>query len=339
VPPWLAYLYNLPMPPSVFITRPVFAPVVEKIAAQCRVKQNTEDRTLSREELFAGLADCQGVLTQLTDRMDREAMERAPGLRVIANIAVGYDNIDVPAATERGILVTNTPGILTETTADFAFALLLAAARRMVECDQFVRSGQWKQWKLDLLLGTDAHHGTLGIVGFGRIGQAVARRARGFEMRVLYSAPRRAAPQAERELNAQHVPLETLLRESDFVSLHVPLKSETHHLIGAAQLALMKPTAILINTARGPVVDEAALVAALREGRMQSAGLDVFEREPELHPGICGLPNVVLAPHVGSGSRQTRLRMAELAAENLLAALRGETPPNLVNREAVRSAP
>ncbi|OFV99262.1 MAG: D-glycerate dehydrogenase [Acidobacteria bacterium RIFCSPLOWO2_02_FULL_61_28] len=320
------------MQPAVFITRPIFESVLTQIASQCEVKRNREDRTLSREELFAGLAGCQGVLCQLTDRMDREAMEHAPELRVIANIAVGYDNIDVASATERGILVTNTPEVLTETTADFAFALLLAAARRLVEADQFARSGQWKQWKLDMLLGTDAHHGTLGIIGLGRIGRAVARRARGFQMIVLYAGPRRASPEVEQELGARYVPLETLLRESDFVSLHVPLKPETRHLIGAPQLALMKPTAILINTTRGPVVDEAALVEALREGRIQGAGLDVFEREPEIHPGLLVLPNVVLAPHIGSGSRQTRLRMVELAAENLLAALSGQVPPNLVNR-------
>jgi glyoxylate reductase len=323
--------------PTVFITRPIFESVVTRIAEQCDVERNAEDRNLSRAELFAGLAGCQGVLTQLTDRMDREAMDHAPHLRVIANIAVGYDNIDVPAATERGILVTNTPGVLTETTADFAFALLLAAARRIVEADQFARSGQWKQWKLDLLLGTDAHHATLGIIGLGRIGQAVARRARGFAMQVLYASPRRAALELEQELGARHGSLETLLRESDFVSLHVPLKPETRHLIGAPELALMKKTAILINTTRGPVVDEEALVAALREGRIAGAGLDVFEREPEIHPGLPSLSNVVLAPHLGSASRQTRLRMVELAAENLLAALSGNTPPNPVNREVVRA--
>lgn len=323
------------MKPTVFITRPIFESVVTRIASQCEVTRNAEDRNLSRAELFAGLAGCQGVLTQLTDRMDREAMDHAPDLRVIANIAVGYDNVDVPAATERGILVTNTPGVLTETTADFAFALLLAAARRMIEADTFARTGQWKQWKLDLLLGTDAHHATLGIVGLGRIGKAVARRARGFAMQVLYASPRLAAPEIEQELGARYVSLETLLRESDFVSLHVPLKPETRHLIGAPQLARMKKTAILINTTRGPVVDEEALVAALREGRICGAGLDVFEKEPEIHPGLPGLPNVVLAPHLGSASRQTRLRMVELAAENLLAALDGQTPPNPVNPEAL----
>ena len=325
------------MKPAVFITRPIFESVLATIASQCEVKRNREDRTLSREELCAGLAGCQGVVCQLTDRMDRETMEHAPELRVIANIAVGYDNIDVPAATERGILVTNTPEVLTETTADFAFALLLAAARRLVEADGFARSGQWKQWKLDMLLGTDAHHSTLGIIGLGRIGRAVARRARGFAMQVLYSGPRRATPEIEQELDARYVSLETLLRESDFVTLHVPLKPATQHLIGAPQLALMKQTAILLNTTRGPIVDEAALVEALREGRIQAAGLDVFEREPEIHPGLLALPNVVLAPHIGSGSRQTRLRMVELAAENLLAALSGRIPPNLVNREVFRA--
>ena len=325
------------MKPTIFITQPVFEPVVQTLSEHCHVKRNTEDGPPAREALFAALADSHGVLTQLNDRMDGEAMDHAPNLRVIANIAVGFDNIDVPAATARGILVTNTPGILTETTADFTFTLLLAAARRMIESDRFARSGQWKRWKLDLLLGTDAHHATLGIVGLGRIGQAMARRARGFAMPILYSSPRRAAPEVEQELGARHVPLETLLRESDFVSLHVPFKPDTRHLIGAPQLALMKPTAILINTTRGPVVDEGALVDALREGRIQAAGLDVFEMEPVIHPGLIGLDNVVLAPHSGSGSRQTRLRMVEVAAENLLCALRGETPPNLLNPQALSS--
>jgi glyoxylate reductase len=323
------------MQPTVFVTQPVFPGAIEKLHTHCRITQNTEDRTLSRDELCAALADCDGVLAQLTDRFDDEVMARAPKLRVISNVAVGYDNIDVPAATGRGILVTNTPGILTDTTADLAFALLLAASRRIVEGDHFARSGQWKRWKLDMLLGTDVHHMTLGIVGFGRIGQAMARRGRGFEMKILYSSPRAASPEVERDLAARHVPLETLLRESDFVSIHCPLKPETRHLIGPAQLALMKPTAILVNTARGPIVDEAALAAALREQRIHAAGIDVFEREPEIHPDLLALSNVVLAPHMGSGSRQTRFRMVELAAENLLAALRGEVPSNPVNRQVL----
>ena len=323
------------MKPTIFITQPVFEPVVQELSKYCTVTRNTEDGPPPRDVLLAALAGCHGVLTQLNDRMDGEVMDHAPSLRVISNIAVGYDNIDVPAATARGILVTNTPGILTETTADFAFTLLLAAARRMIESDRFARSGQWKRWKLDLLLGTDAHHATIGIVGLGRIGQAMARRARGFAMPILYSSPRRAAPEIEQELAARHVPLETLLRESDFVSLHCPLKPDTRHLIGPAELALMKPTAILINTTRGPVVDEAALAEALRDRRILAAGLDVFEKEPEIHPGLIGLSNVVLAPHSGSGSRQTRLRMVEVASQNLFAALRGETPPNLLNPQAL----
>jgi glyoxylate reductase len=325
------------MPPTIFITQPVFEPVVQELSQHCRVTRNTEDRPPSREEMYAALAGCQGVLTQLNDRMDGDIMDHAPGLRVISNIAVGFDNIDVPAATERGILVTNTPGILTDTTADMAFCLLLAAARRMIESDRFARSGQWKRWKLDLLLGTDVHHATIGIIGLGRIGQAMARRARGFEMTILYASPRRAAPEIEQQLGARYVPLETLLRESDFVSLHCPLRPDTRHLIAAPQLALMKRTAILVNTTRGPVVDEAALAEALRDRRILAAGLDVFEKEPEIHPTLVGLDNVVLAPHSGSGSRQTRLRMVEVAARNLLAALRGETPPNLLNPDALPS--
>ena len=289
------------------------------------------------EELAERLADRDGVLCQLTDRMDAALMEKAPSLRVIANIAVGYDNVDVASATRHGILVTNTPGVLTETTADFTFALLLAAARRVVEADRFVRAGQWKQWKLDLLLGKDVSLGSLGIIGLGRIGRAVARRARGFDMNVLYWQPRRADPEVEQQLSVRWVPQETLLREADFITLHVPLKPETHHLIGAAEFRQMKPTAILINTARGPVVDEEALAEALQQGRIRGAGLDVFEREPQVHPTLLTLPNVVLAPHIASASEATRRRMAEMAAGNLLAALRGDVPPNLVNPEALRA--
>ena len=327
------------MKPTVLITRPVFENVLEKLAAFCEVRVNRDDRTLSPSELTLQLRGCQGVLCQLTDRMDGEVIRQASQLRVISNIAVGYDNIDLDCATERGILVTNTPGILTETTADLAFGLLLAAARRIAEADHFVRSGQWKEWKFDFFLGLDVHHRTLGIVGLGRIGQAVARRANGFAMNVLYAAPRRARPEIEEELGARHVPLETLLQDSDFVSLHVPLKPETRGLIEKSQLALMKPTAILVNTARGPVVDEAALVDALGQGKIQAAGLDVFEHEPRIHPRLLSLPNVVLAPHIGSASRQTRLRMAEMAADNLIAGVNGQIPPNVVNRELAAGLP
>ena len=322
------------MKPKVFITRPVPESVHAKIAAACLVEYNREDRRLSPEELRDRLANSQGVLCQLTDSITSTVLEKASLLRVIANVAVGYDNIDVAAATGRGILVTNTPEVLTETTADFTFALLLAAARRVVEADRLARSGQWREWKLDLLLGADAHHRTLGIIGLGRIGRAVARRARGFQMNVLYWKPQRAPLEVEQELAVRWVSQETLLQESDFITLHAPLTAETRHLIGAPELARMKPTAILINTSRGPLVDEAALAAALESRRIQGAALDVFEREPQIHPALLPLPNVVLAPHVASASEATRLRMAEIAAENLLAALRGEVPTNLVNPEA-----
>lgn len=319
--------------PKVFITRPVPEVVKEKIATGCEVGFNAQDRLLSREELAAGLDGCAGVLCFLTDRMDAAIIESAPSLKVIANIAVGYDNIDVACATKHRIMVTNTPGVLADTTADYAFALLLAAARRVTEGDRFVRTGQWKEWRFDLLLGTDVHHSTLGIFGLGGIGRAMARRAGGFGMKILYTMPKRAPEEIERALGAAYVDKETLLRESDFVSLHAPLKTETRHLIGAPELSQMKRNAILINTARGPVVDENALVAALRNGQIAGAGLDVFEDEPRVNPELLALPNAVLAPHIASASRQTRLRMMELAAENLIAAASGGVPPNLVNRE------
>lgn len=321
------------MKSKVFITRPIPEAVLAKIASECDVECNRQDRTLLRKELSECLAGRQGVLCHLTDRIDAAVMEKAPLLKVIANVAVGYDNIDVAFATKRGIFVTNTPDVLTDTTADFAFALLLAAARRVAEADQFVRSGQWKEWKLDLLLGSDAHHGTLGIIGLGRIGSAVARRARGFDMRVLYWMPRRARPEVEQELGVTYVQKDVLLRESDFISLHVPLKPETRHLIGRPEFDQMKPAAILINTARGPIVDEMSLAESLRDGRIGGAGLDVFEDEPRVNRQLLSLPNVVLAPHIGSASHQTRLRMAQIAAENLVVGSSGRIPPNLVNRE------
>ena len=323
------------MKPKVLLTRPPPPAILAKIVARCDVDCNVEDRPLTHEEIAARIANCVGVLCHLTDRIDGEIMDRAPHLKVIANVAVGYDNIDVLAATARGIMVTNTPDVLTDTTADFAFALLLAAARRVAEGDRFVREGRWREWRFDLLLGTDVHHATLGIVGLGRIGSAMARRARGFGMKILYWSPRRARPELERELGATYVEKEELLREADFLSLHNPLRPETRHLIGRPEFALMKREAILINTSRGPVVDEEALVEALKDGRIAGAGLDVFEREPQVHPELVKFPNVVLAPHIASASRQTRLRMVEVAAENLVAGATGEIPPNAVNRDAI----
>jgi len=321
------------MKPKVFITRPVPEAVLSKIATECEIEWHQQDQSLSREELAEHLRDREGVLCQITDRIDDTVMAKAPVLKVIANVAVGYDNIDLASASRRGILVTNTPDVLTDTTADLAFALLLATARRIAEADRFVRSGQWKEWKLDLLQGTDVHHSRLGIIGLGRIGRAVARRAKGFAMNILYWMPRRASSEVENELGVTYVDKDTLLRESDFISLHVPLRPDTHHLIGRAELGQMKPTAILINTARGPIVDEKSLVEALREGRIAGAGLDVFEDEPRVNSELLAMSTVVLAPHIGSASRQTRLRMAEMAAENLVAGVTGRIPRNVVNRE------
>lgn len=321
--------------PKVLITKRIYPEPIELLRPHCEVDYVNSDDGLPAEELVERARGCTAVVSQLTDRLRADVIERLEGVRVIANVAVGYDNIDVPAATTRGILVTNTPDVLTETTADFAFALLMASARRVVEAHAFVHSGQWSRWLIDLLVGQDIHHRTLGVFGMGRIGQAFARRARGFAMKVLYADSVALAPEVESELAARRVSKEELLRESDFVSLHVPLMPETKHFIGAAELALMKPTAILLNTARGPVVDEAALVEALREKRIAGAGLDVFEEEPKVHPGLLELTNVTLAPHIASASVATRRRMSEMAVENALAVVQGQRPPNLLNPEAL----
>ena len=273
-------------------------------------------------------------MCSLTDRIDAALLERAPKLKVVANIAVGYNNIDVPACTARGIMATNTPGVLDDSTADLAWALMLAAARRLTEVERRVRQGEWKGWRLKQWLGVDVHHATLGIVGMGRIGQTIAKRAAGFEMRVLYHNRKRVAEDIERKLNASWVSLEELLRQSDFVVLQVPYSPDTHHMIGAAEIAIMKPTAILVNSTRGGVVDDAALIAALKAGKIRAAGLDVFENEPALNPGFLDLDNVVLAPHIGSSTEATRRAMAMTAAKNAVAALTGGTPPNLINPEA-----
>jgi glyoxylate reductase len=271
------------------------------------------------------------------NRFSAEVIDSLEGVKIIANVAVGFDNIDVPAATRKRILVTNTPDVLTETTADFAFALLLAAARRVVEGHHFVHNGEWRKWAIDLLVGQDVHHKTLGIFGMGRIGQAVARRGRGFSMRVIYHDDVRV-PAIEKELQLEFVTKEQLLREADFVSLHVPLSDATRKLIGAPELKLMKKTAILVNTSRGPVVDEAAAAQALAEGWIGGAGLDVFEREPEVNPVLLKLPNVVVAPHIASASVDTRREMSMLAARNAVAALEGRRPPTLLNPEVWDSA-
>jgi glyoxylate reductase len=296
---------------------------------------NGGERPLTKPELIARLQGRQGLVCLITDAVDASVLTACPDLRVVANVAVGYNNIDVAAATRAGVVVTNTPDVLTETTADFAWTLLMATARRLVEADRYVREGRFTQWEYMVLLGGDIHGKTLGVVGFGRIGRAVARRALGFGMRVLYQDAVTATPAHEAELKATRVDLATLLRESDFVSLHTPLLPETRHLINAESLRAMKKTAYLINAARGPVVDEAALVQALREGWIAGAGLDVFEDEPKVHPGLIGLPNVVVAPHIASASHDTRQAMARLAVDNCLAVLEGRTPPTPVNPDVL----
>jgi lactate dehydrogenase-like 2-hydroxyacid dehydrogenase len=295
------------------------------------VDYNENDDGLPNDQLLPRLRGKQAILAQLTNKFTAEVMDSLDGLKIIANVAVGFDNIDVPAATRKGILVSNTPDVLTDTTADFAFALLLAAARRVVEGHQYLHAGLWRKWAIDLLVGQDVHHRTLGIFGMGRIGQAVARRARGFSMRVLYHDPVRAPEALERELQLELVSKDQLLRESDFVSLHVPLSDSTRKLMGEPELKLMKKTAILVNTCRGPVADEAAVARALEEGWIAGAGLDVFEKEPTVHPALLKLTNVVLAPHIASASVDTRREMSMLAARNAVEALEGRRPPTLLN--------
>ncbi|MCD6448482.1 MAG: D-glycerate dehydrogenase [Thermoplasmata archaeon] len=293
------------------------------------------DAPPSKQEIIEGMRGKDALICLLTDKIDSEVMNASPNLKIIANYAVGYDNIDVGEATKRGIFVTNTPGVLTETVADLAWALIMAAARRIVEGDNFMREGKFKGWAPMLLLGSDVYGKTLGIIGAGRIGQAVARRAKGFNMRILYYS-RKRKENFEKECNAEYVDLETLLREADFISLHTPLTPETYHMIGEKELKMMKSSAYLINTGRGKCVDEKALVKALKEGWIRGAALDVFENEPEIEPELKELENVVLTPHIGSASYETRSRMAVMVAENVLAALKGKIPPNCINPEAAR---
>jgi glyoxylate reductase len=310
---------------AILISRGLPGAALDVIPPHVNVDYNGFDRALTKPELISRLKGRQGLICQIVDTVDDEVLA-TEGLRVVCNIAVGYNNIDVDAARRRGIVVTNTPDVLTETTADFAWALLMAAARRVTEADRYVRAGHWKAWDYDALLGHDVHGKTLGLVGFGRIGRAVARRARGFNMRVLYHDTVRADPRAEQEVSASYTPLPDLLGQSDFVSLHAPLLAETRHLLDEQALRTMKKTAIVVNAARGPIVDEAALVRALTEGWIAGAGLDVFENEPHVHPGLLSLNNVVLAPHIGSGSSETRLAMATLAVRNCIAVLDGMPP-------------
>lgn len=327
------------MTPAILISRTLPGEALARAGQGATVDLHGGVDPLPKPQLIARLRDKEGLICLVTDTIDGEVLASAPRLRVVANVAVGYDNIDVAAATARRIVVTNTPEVLTETTADFAWTLLTAVARRVVEADQFVRAGKFTRWELMRFLGGDVHGKTLGIFGFGRIGKAVARRARGFNMRILYHDAVRADAATERELGATFVDKTTLLRESDFVTLHVPLLPETRRLIDAADLRLMKRTAYLVNAARGPIVNEAALVEALREGWIAGAALDVYAEEPKVHPGLLSLPNVVLAPHIASASTETRVKMATLAVENCLAVLGGKPPLTPVNPEVLTAGP
>jgi lactate dehydrogenase-like 2-hydroxyacid dehydrogenase len=322
------------MKPPVLVSRSVFPEVIAHLGAHFEVDYHDEDAPLTPEQLSARLAGKQGALTVISDRIDAATLAAAPGIKAICNVAVGYNNLDLAALTAAGVMATNTPGVLDDTTADIAWALILSTARRVVAADKWVRDGQWKGWKFHDWLGDDVHHATLGILGMGRIGQAVARRAAGFDMRVIYHNRNRLAAAEEQACRAEWVERDRLLREADFLVLMLPYSPATHHAIGAAELALMKPTAHLINVARGGVVDDAALIEVLQQRRIGGAGLDVFENEPALDPRFCELGNVVLTPHIGSSSRATRLKMAMLAADNLIAALSGGRPPNLLNPEA-----
>ncbi len=326
---------SAPNRPTVAVTRIIPEAGLRLVREATDMRLWEEELPPSPEQLAELLNGCDGALTLLTDRIDGAVLDREPQLKVVSNFAVGFDNVDVPAASKRGVAVCNTPGVLTNATADATWSLLMAAARRIVEGVDYVRAGRWQTWGPTLLLGQEVTGATLGIVGFGRIGKEVAKRARGFDMRVLvYDTYRDEA--AERELGAEFRPLDDLLQESDFVTLHVALTDETHHLMDARAFSLMKPTAVLVNAARGPVVDTDALVAALRDGTIFAAGLDVTDPEPlpADHP-LVSLPNCTIVPHTASGTVQTRDAMATLAARNLLAVLNGETPPACVNPEVL----
>ena len=323
--------------PRVLATRPLFPAAQEILNGGCEVEYWTKPERISKEELLLRVKDKEGLVCLLTEKVNEELLRAAPKLRIAANVAVGFDNIDVPACTKRGVVATNTPGVLDETTADFAWTLLMAVARRIGEGEQLARSGNWKGWDLDQLVGTDVWGKTLGLVGFGRIGRAVARRAAGFQMKVLYSDAIRAPLDVEKEVKAEYRDFNTLLAEADFVSVHVPLLPDTRGLFDGAKFSRMKPTAFLINTSRGPVVDEAALVHALESGKLAGAALDVYENEPFILPGL-KRPNVVLAPHIASASLETRTKMASIAAENVVALFKGQRPPSMLNPEAFKAS-
>ena len=331
------------MKPNILVSRALFPEVVDRLAAHFEIDYHPEDAALPAPELAARLAGKAGAITMLTDRIDAAALAGAPGLKAVCNVAVGYNNFDAEAMTAHGVLGTNAPDVLTETTADFGFALLMATARRIAESEHFLRVGQWQKWAYDMFSGSDIHGSTLGIIGMGRIGQGIARRgAHGFGMKVIYHNRSRLDAALEAECKASYVGKDELLKTADHVVLVVPYTPASHHTIGAAEIALMKPTATLINIARGGIVDDAALAEALRTRRIAAAGLDVFEGEPRVHPALLEVENVVLTPHIASASEATRRAMANLAADNLIAALgegpRAGQPPNPINAAVLGKA-
>ena len=318
--------------PRVLLMHPILDPGPAILAEAAEVLAYPPNRPLDEASIRQAAEGCVGIVSQLMDPI-RETVLSTPGLKCVSNVAVGFDNVDVAAATSHKVMVTNTPGVLDDSTADFAFTLLMATARRIVEADSFTRSGRFRGWAIDMMLGQDIFGATLGIVGVGRIGRGVAHRAKGFNMRVLYYDPQPLPREAEEQLGATRVDLGRLIAESDFISIHVPLTQETHHLFSTQQFNQMKRNAVLVNTSRGPVVDEAALVEALKGRKLAGAGLDVYEREPAVHPGLTPMPNVVLAPHIASATVRTRSEMSAMAARNMATAVRGGRPPNLVNPE------
>ena len=329
------------MKPCIFVNRRIFPELIDRLREDFDVEENQADDIYTPQQMASHLADKDGALVTSSDRIDAGMLANANRLRALCSISVGTNHIDLDACTKRGILVTNTPDVLTETTADMGWALMMAAARRVTESERWLREGHWQRWVFDQFLGVDLHHSTLGIVGMGRIGQAIARRASGFAMNVVYHNRSRLPAETEAELRLEpavrYLDLPTLLREADHVMIVVPYAAENHHMIGAEEIALMKPTATITNISRGGLIDEAALIAALREGRIAGVGLDVYEGEPNLNPGWLELGNVALAPHIGSASRNTRNAMAALAIDNLKAALSGRRPSCLVNPEAYKS--
>jgi glyoxylate reductase len=323
--------------PKLLSTRPLFDAARKLLDQYFDVEYWTDPARISRAELLKRVADKEALICLLTEKVDEELLAKAPKLRIAATVSVGFDNIDVAACTKRKVVATHTPGVLDDTTADFAWALLMAIARRVLEGDAWIRAGEWPGWDLDQLCGADVWGKTLGILGFGRIGRGVARRAEGFRMRILYNDAIRASAETERELGAEFVERDRLFAESDFISVHVPLLPETRHLISTGNLGKMKRTAYLINTSRGPVVDEAALAAALEASTIAGAALDVFENEPKVHPALVGRKDVILTPHIASASVETRTKMAVMAAENVVALFAGRRPPNALNPEVLKS--